>query len=107
MPLAKRSAKSSAFAASCASCRWRQKAFSASLRSQPSADPHRAARLVGAAAAYRYGIQQDEVMTRLHTAFLGPARRRHGTDAWDAAVRDGTTMTLDDAIAYALDDAGT
>jgi hypothetical protein len=44
-------------------------------------------------------------MARLHTAFLDPARIRHGTAAWDAAARDGTTLTLDVAIAYALDDA--
>lgn len=70
-------------------------------------DPHRAARLVGAADAHRYGSQPNEVMARLHRASLDPARRRHAPDAWDAAVRDGTTLTLDEAIAYALEDAGT
>jgi hypothetical protein len=65
-------------------------------------DPQRAARLVGAAGAHRYDSPQDEVMARLQTAFLDPARRRHGTDAWDAAVREGATLGFEGAVAYAL-----
>jgi hypothetical protein len=68
-------------------------------------DSHRAARLAGAAAAHSYGTLLDEVKARLQTDFLDPARTHHGTDAWDAAVRDGTALSFDDAIAYALDEA--
>jgi predicted ATPase/class 3 adenylate cyclase len=69
-------------------------------------DPRRAARLMGAADAHSYGAPQQEIKARLDTAFLDPARRRHGAGAWDAAVRDGTALTFEDAIAYALDEAG-
>src|SRR4051812_15789861 len=31
---------------------------------------------------------------------------RHGADVWDAAVREGRTLSFDDAIAYALDEPG-
>jgi hypothetical protein len=67
-------------------------------------DPHRAARLTGAAAAHRYGEPQDPVEARLHTTVFEPARTRCGTHAWDAAVRDGATLSLKDAIAYALEE---
>jgi len=69
-------------------------------------DPDRAARLVGAAAAHAYGSQQHDLKARLDAAFLDPARMRHGTSAWDAAVRDGAALSFEDAIAYALDEAG-
>jgi predicted ATPase/class 3 adenylate cyclase len=65
-------------------------------------DTHRAARLAGAAAAHRDDAQQDEVEARLDAAFIEPARTRHGPDTWDAAARDGGTLSLEDAIAYAL-----
>jgi len=68
-------------------------------------DLHRAAPLVGAADAHWYGSQQDEVMARLRTAFIDPAGTRHGSEAWDAAVRDGAAFSFEDAIAYALDEA--
>jgi predicted ATPase/DNA-binding SARP family transcriptional activator len=67
-------------------------------------DMHRAARLTGAAAAHRYGEPQDPVEARLHTTLFEPARTRCGTHAWDAAVRDGATLSLKDAIAYALEE---
>ena len=57
-------------------------------------DPDRAARLVGAAAAHAYGSQQHEVEARLDAAFLDPARTRHGADAWDAAARDGSALSV-------------
>jgi predicted ATPase/DNA-binding SARP family transcriptional activator len=63
----------------------------------------RAARLVGAATAHSYGMQQPEIEARLEAAFLEPARRRHGAGAWAAAVREGTTLNFEDAIAYALE----
>jgi hypothetical protein len=65
-------------------------------------DAHRAARLVGAAAAHRYGQPEDPVDARLDTAFFDPARRQRGPEAWDAAARGGGTLTFEDAIAYAL-----
>jgi predicted ATPase/class 3 adenylate cyclase len=65
-------------------------------------DDHRAARLVGAAAEHRYGQPKDPVDARLDTTFFGPARTRHGADEWDAAAREGRTLSFDDAIAYAL-----
>jgi predicted ATPase/class 3 adenylate cyclase len=70
-------------------------------------DAHRAARLAGAAAAQRDDAPQDEVEARLDAAFIHPARTRHGTEAWDAAARDGGTLSLEDAIAYALQEPRT
>ncbi len=63
----------------------------------------RAARLVGAATAHSYGMQQPEIEARLEAAFLDPARRRHGAGAWAAAVREGTSLNFEDAIAFALE----
>jgi predicted ATPase/class 3 adenylate cyclase len=65
-------------------------------------DDHRAARLLGAAAEDRSDRPEDPVDARLDTEFFGPARTRHGADAWDAAERDGGTLSFEDAIAYAL-----
>ena len=65
-------------------------------------DAHRAARLAGAAAAHRDNAPLDEVEARLDATFIEPARTCHGIDAWDAAARDGTTLSLHDAITYAL-----
>ena len=65
-------------------------------------DDHRAARLLGAAAEDRRDRADDPVEARLDTEFFEPARTRHGADAWDAAARDGGTLSFDDAIAYAL-----
>jgi hypothetical protein len=61
---------------------------------------------VGAAAAHSYGARQDEIKARLDATFLDPARRRHETSAWDAALREGAALSFEDAIAYALDEAG-
>jgi hypothetical protein len=66
-------------------------------------DLSRAARLQGAAVAHGYGQRQDEVPARLDRVFLAPARRRHGADAWDTAVREGAQLSFEDAIAFALD----
>jgi predicted ATPase/DNA-binding SARP family transcriptional activator len=65
-------------------------------------DDHRAARLVGAATAHRYGHPQERVEERLYARFLAPARARHGADRWDAAVREGSVLSFEDAIAFAL-----
>ena len=45
----------------------------------------------------------NDVEARLEAAFFATAGTRHGADAWDAAVREGTQLSFDDAIAYALD----
>ena len=70
-------------------------------------DDHRAARLLGAATDDRSHRREDPVDARLHTEFFGPARTRHGADAWDAAARDGGTLSFDNAIAYALRESRT
>jgi predicted ATPase/class 3 adenylate cyclase len=67
-------------------------------------DDHRAACLVGAAAEHRYGQPKDPIDARLDETFLEPARTRHGADAWDAAAREGSVLSFEDAIAYALEE---
>ena len=64
-------------------------------------DIERAARLVGAADTHRCE-PEDPVEARLDAAFFEPARTRHGAEVWDAAARDGGTLSFEDAIAYAL-----
>ncbi len=66
-------------------------------------DDERAARLVGAADARRYG-QADPVDTRLDETFFEPARARCGSDAWNASAREGRQLSFEDAIAYALEE---
>ncbi len=66
-------------------------------------DDTRAATLVGAAGAHRYAWPQDPLEARLDGAFFAPARRRCGADTWDAAARDGSTLSFEAALAYALD----
>jgi predicted ATPase/class 3 adenylate cyclase len=65
-------------------------------------DDDRAARLLGAAAEHRYDQPKDPVDARLDATFFQTARRRHGTDVWDAATREGAAFSFEDAIAYAL-----
>jgi predicted ATPase/class 3 adenylate cyclase len=65
-------------------------------------DDERAATLVGAADAHRYDQAEDPVEARLDVTFFEPARARCGTDAWDAAAREGSALSFEDAIAYAL-----
>jgi hypothetical protein len=36
--------------------------------------------------------------------FLEPARARHGADVWDAAASEGSALSFEDAIAYALEE---
>jgi tetratricopeptide (TPR) repeat protein len=64
----------------------------------------RAATLVGAADANRYDQPEDPVQARLEAVFFEPARRRYGTDAWNAAARSGSALTFEDAIANALEE---
>ena len=66
-------------------------------------DLSHAARLRGAAATHRHGVQQDAVEARLEAVFFASARTRHGADAWDTDVRQGAQLSFDAAIAYALD----
>ncbi|MGZ4332192.1 MAG: AfsR/SARP family transcriptional regulator [Solirubrobacteraceae bacterium] len=67
-------------------------------------DAKRAAILVGAAAAHRYGKPEDPVETRLDETFFEPARTRCGTDTWEAAAREGSMLSFEEAIAHALDE---
>jgi predicted ATPase/DNA-binding SARP family transcriptional activator len=70
-------------------------------------DVDRAARLVGAAAAHRHGQSKDPVDARLDATFFNPARRIHRADRWNAAARDGGSLSFEDAIAYALEEPPT
>jgi hypothetical protein len=70
-------------------------------------DTHRAARLAGAAAAFRDDAPQDEVEVRVDAAFIQPARTSHGMHAWDVAARDGSKLSLEEAITYALQERRT
>jgi hypothetical protein len=65
-------------------------------------DDERAATLVGAADAHRYDQPEDAVEARLDETFFEPARTRCRTDAWNAAAREGSVLSFEDAIAYAL-----
>jgi hypothetical protein len=66
-------------------------------------DDERCARLVGAAAAHGFAdALPDPVAIRLDIEFFGPARARLGPDAWTHATRDGASLSLEAAIAYAL-----
>jgi predicted ATPase/DNA-binding SARP family transcriptional activator len=67
-------------------------------------DDKRAATLVGAADAHRYDQPEDPVEARLEVAFFEPARTRCGTGAWNDAAREGSALTFEDAIAYALEE---
>jgi hypothetical protein len=67
-------------------------------------DAKRAATLVGAAEAHRYAQPEDRVEARLDETFFEPARTRCGTDAWNAAAREGSVLSFEDAIAYALEE---
>ena len=65
-------------------------------------DAKRAAALVGAAAAHRYDQPESPVDARLDETYFEPARERCGTDAWDAAAREGGALSFEEAIAYAI-----
>ena len=67
-------------------------------------DAKRAAILVGAADAHRYNTPEYPVEARLDETFFEPARTRCGSDAWDADRREGSVLSFEDAIAYALED---
>jgi predicted ATPase/DNA-binding SARP family transcriptional activator len=67
-------------------------------------DATRAATLVGAAHAHRYDRAEDPVEVRLDETFFEPARTRCGTDAWHAAAGEGSLLSFEAAIAYALEE---
>jgi hypothetical protein len=67
-------------------------------------DSERAATLVGAARAHRYGNAADPVEARLDKELFEPARTRCGSDAWNATAREGSALSFEDAIAYALEE---
>jgi predicted ATPase/class 3 adenylate cyclase len=67
-------------------------------------DDTRAATLLGAADTHRYDVPGDRVEARLDEAFFEPARIRCRTDAWNAAAREGSVLSFEDAIAYALEE---
>jgi hypothetical protein len=67
-------------------------------------DAKRAATLVGAADAHRYDKSEDPVEARLDETFFEPARARSRIDAWNTAAREGSTLSFEDAIAYALEE---
>jgi tetratricopeptide (TPR) repeat protein len=68
----------------------------------------RAARLFGAAEAVReaVGYHQTPRESALREPFLGTVRSRLEETKWVAALAEGRAMTFDDAVAYALEDAG-
>ena len=61
----------------------------------------RAARLLGAATALG-PLGDPDVVAQLEERFFGPARTRLGEPAWDEERREGSSMTFDEAIAFAL-----
>jgi predicted ATPase/DNA-binding SARP family transcriptional activator len=67
-------------------------------------DETRAATLVAAADVHRYDKSEDPVEPRLEELYFEPARRRCGTDAWNATTREGHALSFEDAIAYALEE---
>jgi hypothetical protein len=67
-------------------------------------DGARAATLVGAAEAHRYDNAPGPVEARLDETFFAPARARCGSDAWNATAREGSVLSFEDAIAYALEE---
>jgi hypothetical protein len=68
-------------------------------------DDQRAATLVGAAELHRYEKREDPVETRLEETYFEPARARYGTQTWNAAAREGSGLSFEEAIAYALEEA--
>lgn len=70
-------------------------------------DPQRAGRLSGAATAHRCKRPQDRLDVSLRALYFDPARSELSAAAWDAAVRDGASLSVEDAIAFALEGPGT
>ncbi len=68
----------------------------------------RAARLLGAAAALReeLGTPLSPIVQADHDHALNAARAALGEEAFEAAWTEGSEMTFEEAIAYALGDDG-
>jgi predicted ATPase/DNA-binding SARP family transcriptional activator len=64
-------------------------------------DRERAAHLLGAATAIGQ-VGDADVEVQLDEQFFAPARALHGTERWNAAIRTGGEMTLEQAITFAL-----
>jgi hypothetical protein len=67
-------------------------------------DLRRAAQLVGASSAHRYGQSFEVIEARLDASFFAAARVRCGNEPWAAAARHGGALTFDEAISYALEE---
>ena len=65
-------------------------------------DAERAATLIGAAGAHRYNLPEDAVEARLDEEFFEPARTRNAAGPWNDAAHEGSLLSVEDAIAYAL-----
>jgi hypothetical protein len=68
-------------------------------------DAVRAAQLLGAATAHRDIVPEDTVADRIDAGRFQHARMQSSAHTWDAAVREGATLSIDDAIAYALQES--
>ena len=67
-------------------------------------DAVRAAQLVGAATAHRDLVSEDTVADRISAGRFEHACIQCSADTWDAAVREGATLSIEEAIAYALEE---
>ncbi len=65
-------------------------------------DLDRAARLVGAADAQRYGEPIGQAEARLVVEYFDPARADLGGACWDATMAEGAALSFNEAIAFAL-----
>ena len=69
----------------------------------------RAGRLWGAAAAVREALDAllQSFDAAIYERWLAPARAHVGDGSWQAAVAEGRAMSLEQAVAYALDETAT
>jgi non-specific serine/threonine protein kinase len=70
--------------------------------------PRRAARLLGAADAERdaLGVALDEINQAEHERMCAHARSLLSPEDWESAYEQGQLMSLDEAVAYALEGCG-
>jgi hypothetical protein len=70
-------------------------------------DSPREARLWGAADALRKvtGSPWMSLERRLHETYLAAARSRTDQATWEAAFTEGRSMTIEEAISYALEES--